>query len=207
MDRYQYERALWGQGYQRVMGLDEVGRGCLSGPVTAAGVILKPGSTLNENVADSKSIGLREREFLADEIKKTSLFWVVQQCSPQVIDKINILKASIRAMVMCTETDGATPDYLLVDGNRFTASLIPHSCIVKGDDKSVSIAAASILAKVYRDRLMKNLHEEYPVFGWNKNVGYPTKAHFEGLSKYGYTKYHRKSFKLRTEKKYNGEQY
>jgi ribonuclease HII len=207
MDRYQYERALWGQGYQRVMGLDEVGRGCLSGPVTAAGVILKPGSTLNENVADSKSIGLREREFLADEIKKTSLFWVVQQCPPQVIDKINILKATIRAMIMCTETDGATPDYLLVDGNRFTASLIPHSCIVKGDDKSVSIAAASILAKVYRDRLMKNLHEEYPVFGWNKNVGYPTKAHFEGLSKYGYTKYHRKSFKLRTEKKYNGEQY
>ncbi len=202
MDRYHYERVLWKQGYRRIMGLDEVGRGCLSGPVVAAGVILKPESRLNEKIADSKSIGLDDRKSLAEEIKKNALFWSVRECPPRVIDEINILKASIRAMLHCTEADGARPDYLLVDGNRFAASVVPHSCIVKGDDKSVSIASASILAKVYRDGLMIKLHEEYPFFGWDRNVGYPTKTHFEGLNKYGYTKYHRKSFKLRTEKKF-----
>ncbi|MCC5907357.1 MAG: ribonuclease HII [Balneolaceae bacterium] len=204
MDRYHYEHTLWKQGYTRIMGLDEVGRGCLSGPVVAAGVIIKPESHLNEKIADSKSIGLNEREFLAEEIKKTALFWSVHECPPRVIDEINILKASIRAMLNCTEADGANPDYLLVDGNRFTSTVVPYSCIIKGDDKSVSIAAASILAKVHRDRLMKKLHKEYPVYGWDSNVGYPTKTHFDGLNKYGYTKHHRKSFKLRTEKKFDG---
>jgi ribonuclease HII len=202
MDRYQYERTLWNEGYRRIMGLDEVGRGCLCGPVVAAGVILKPGTQLNEKVMDSKLIGLSDRELLAEQIKKTSLFWTICEIPPRVIDEINILKASIRAMLHCSEAEDADPDYLLVDGNRFTNSLVPHSCIVKGDNRSVSIASASILAKVHRDRLMKKLHKEFPVFGWDKNVGYPTKTHFEGLQKHGYTAHHRKSFKLRTDKKF-----
>lgn len=202
MDRYQFETNLWRQGYQRIMGLDEVGRGCLCGPVVAAGVILKPNSKLNEDVADSKSMNEKTRLRLAEEIKKKAAFWTIQKCSPREIDEINILKASIRAMIRCTEAADASPDYLLVDGNRFTSSVIPYSCIVKGDDKSVSIAAASILAKVHRDQLMRKLHEEYPFYGWNTNVGYPTKEHFEGLKIYGYTKCHRQSFKLRTEKVY-----
>lgn len=205
MDRYQFERKLWEQGYQRVMGLDEVGRGCLCGPVVAAGVILKPGSRISQDVADSKSIDEQTRLRLREEIKEKALFWTIQQCSPAEIDEINILKASIRAMIRCSEDEGAEPDYLLVDGNRFTSSVIPHSCIVKGDDKSVSIAAASILAKVHRDQLMRKLHKEYPYFGWETNVGYPTKEHFEGLKSHGYTKHHRKSFKLRTEKVYMDE--
>lgn len=202
MDRYQFENNLWQQGYQRIMGLDEVGRGCLCGPVVAAGVILKPSSKLSEDVADSKSIDEPTRLRLAEEIKEKAIFWSIQQCSPQEIDEINILKASIRAMIRCSEADHANPDYLLVDGNRFTSSVIPHSCIIKGDNKSVSIAAASILAKVYRDELMRKLHEKYPYFGWKTNVGYPTKEHFEGLKNHGYTKHHRQSFKLRTEKVY-----
>lgn len=202
MDRYQFETKLWEQGFQRVMGLDEVGRGCLCGPVVAAGVILKPGSRISKDVADSKTIDEQTRIRLREEIKEKALYWTVQQCSPGEIDEINILKASIRAMIRCSEDEGADPDYLLVDGNRFTSSVIPHSCIVKGDDKSVSIAAASILAKVHRDQLMRKLHKEYPHFGWETNVGYPTKEHFEGLKNHGYTKHHRKSFKLRTEKIY-----
>lgn len=202
MDRYQFEKNLWEQGYQRIMGLDEVGRGCLCGPVVAAGVILKPSSRLSKDVADSKSIDEATRLRLAEEIKEQASFWSVQQCSPREIDEINILKASIRAMIRCSEEEGANPDYLLVDGNRFTSSMIPHSCIIKGDNKSVSIAAASILAKVYRDELMRDLHEKYPHFGWKTNVGYPTKEHFEGLKNYGYTKHHRQSFKLRTDKVY-----
>ncbi|TVQ02546.1 MAG: ribonuclease HII [Balneolaceae bacterium] len=199
-DRYHYEKFLWAQGFKRVMGLDEVGRGCLCGPVVAAGVILKPGEKLDERVADSKSIDQKTRELLAEEIKSKTLFWTIKECSSIEIDQLNILKASFRAMMKCTEAVNARPDYLLVDGNRFTATVLPHSCIVKGDDRSVSIAAASILAKVSRDELMKKLHDEYPQYGWDKNVGYPTKKHFEALLKYGYTKYHRKSFSLRTGK-------
>ncbi len=200
MDRYKYEKKLWEQGYQRVMGLDEVGRGCLCGPVVAAGVILKPNTTLNESVADSKTVDEATRLLLADEIKNKALYWAVKECSPEEIDNFNILKASITAMVRCTDSNGADPDYLLVDGNRFTDTLIPHSCIVKGDNRSVSIAAASILAKVHRDNYMRELHHQYPVFGWDRNVGYPTKKHLKALETFGYTRHHRTSFKLRTEK-------
>lgn len=203
MNRYYFEEQLWQEGYKRIMGLDEVGRGCLCGPVVAAGVIIKPGSRLNLEISDSKKLTSSKRKELAAEIKEKSLFWTIQEMGPTVIDKYNILNASIMAMVNCTEEEGAEPDYLLVDGNRFTTSLIQHTCIVKGDDKSASIAAASILAKVYRDKYMYELHEKYPHFGWDHNVGYPTKKHFEGLSEYGYTKHHRKSFKLRTSKIFN----
>ena len=182
------------------MGLDEVGRGCLCGPVVAAGVILKPDSKLSEDVADSKTINEQNRLRLAEEIREKASFWTIQECTPAEIDDINILKASIKAMMKCSEVEEACPDYLLVDGNRFATSVIPYSCIIKGDDRSVSIAAASILAKVHRDQLMRKLHEDYPYFGWKTNVGYPTREHFEGLKNHGYTKHHRMSFKLRTEK-------
>lgn len=202
MDRYRFEKDLWRQGYKRIMGLDEVGRGCLCGPVVAAGVILNPASKLSDDIADSKTIDEENRIRLAEEIKKNAAYWTIQKCSPKEIDDINILKASIKAMIKCSEAGGADPDYLLVDGNMFTSSMIPHSCIIKGDNQSVSIAAASILAKVYRDNLMKNLHKEYPVFGWKTNVGYATREHYEGLKNHGYTKHHRMSFRLRTKKVY-----
>lgn len=205
IDRYYYERKLWGQGFQRVMGLDEVGRGCLCGPVVAAGVILEPGSILHNEIADSKTISYKKRKELAADIKEKALFWTIQESSVKEIDQSNILKASIKAMIKCTKM--SEPDYLLVDGNRFTSSMIPYSCIVKGDDKSVSIAAASILAKVKRDEYMMKLHEQFPIFGWNQNVGYPTKKHYEGLSKFGYTKHHRRSFNLKTEKIYSGREF
>lgn len=185
------------------MGLDEVGRGCLCGPVVASGVILAPGSKLHDGIADSKTLSNKKRRELAEIIKEKALFWTIQESSVEEIDRSNILKASISAMIKCTQMSDPAPDYLLVDGNRFTSSMIPFSCIVKGDDKSVSIAAASILAKVKRDEYMMKLHDHYPEFGWNQNVGYPTKKHFEGLEKFGYTKHHRRSFKLRTEKIYS----
>lgn len=206
MDRYHYEKQLWNEGFRRVMGLDEVGVACLSGPVVAAGVILKPGTMLNDEVADSKTLNMETRDRLAAEIKEKSLFWTIQSSSPQEIDRINIHKATITAMTRCAEAADANPDFLLVDGNRFTSSLIPFNTIVKGDNKSVSIAAASIIAKVYRDKLMKELHDQFPVFGWNTNVGYPTRKHFEGLEAFGYTKHHRTSFSLRTSKKYQSKE-
>ena len=204
IDRYQFEKQLWSEGYSRVMGLDEVGRGCLCGPVVAAGVILNPESDVNELLKDSKSIKKINREKLSDSIKKEAGFWTIQACSPQEIDRLNILHASLHAMTKCSEAVGADPDYLLVDGNKSPVTMLPHTCLVKGDDRSASIAAASILAKVYRDELMIELHEQYPYYGWSRNVGYPTKEHFAGLEKHGYTEHHRKSFKLRTDKKYSG---
>lgn len=200
MDNYQFERNLWDEGFKRIMGLDEVGRGCLCGPVVAAGVILKPGVILNIGITDSKKLPKKKRELIAEVIKAKAAFWTIQYCTAKEIDQHNILKASIKAMLRCVETEGAKPDYLLVDGNRFAPSVIPHNCIVKGDDRSVSIGAASILAKVYRDEWMEKLHLDFPHYGWDSNVGYPTQKHFEGLRKYGITIHHRRSFKLRTSK-------
>lgn len=200
-NRLLYEKKLWDEGFQRIMGLDEVGRGCLCGPVVAAGVIL-PRDIKLEGVKDSKAIPEPKRRELAGTIREKALFWTVQEGSIETIDKLNILWASIDTMRKCTEINGASPDYLLVDGNRYTNSLIPHTCIVKGDDKSLSIAAASILAKVYRDDLMAQLGEEFPEFNWKKNVGYPTPDHKKALIEHGYTVHHRRSFKLGTTKKY-----
>lgn len=199
VDRIRFERKLWNEDFERVMGLDEVGRGCLSGPVVAAGVIFEPGTYLKE-IRDSKKLSLKDRKKLAAEIKQKAKFWTIQRCSPTEIDELNILHASIRAMNKCVDADGANPDYLLVDGNRFSSGLCPHKCIVGGDDQSMSIAAASIIAKVYRDEWMIKLHEQYPHYGWDTNVGYPTSKHFKGLQKHGATKFHRQSFNLRTDK-------
>lgn len=202
-NRLEFEERLWSQGYTRIMGLDEVGRGCLSGPVAAAGVIFEPGTSI-EGIRDSKALNLEERKQLSEIIKERALFWTVQYCSIEEIDRLNILWASLKAMQKCVDVDKAEPDYLLVDGNRYGGSVIPHSCLVKGDDRSMTIGAASILAKVHRDKMMIKLHEQYPYYGWDTNVGYPTQKHFEGLKKHGVTKYHRKSFNLRTDKEYAG---
>ncbi len=202
LDRLHYERMLWSEGTQRIMGLDEVGRGCLAGPVVAAGVILQPGVS-HERLRDSKTMPELERIELAGWIKENAAYWCISQKSPAEIDSINILWASIQAMLECAEHGNACPDHLLVDGNRFTSCLIPHTCIVKGDNRSASIAAASILAKTYRDNLMRALHEEYPEYKWCKNVGYPTKAHFDALKQYGATIHHRRSFSLRTDTEYH----
>lgn len=203
--RLKFEQQLWKQGYRRVMGLDEAGRGCLSGPVVAAGVIFEPGEIEIRGIRDSKMLSREQRERLFEEIKEKSAYWTIQYCDVNEIDRLNILWASIKAMKKCSEQEGARPDYLLVDGNRFSSSLVPHSCLVRGDDRSVSIGAASILAKVYRDNLMAELHEQYPHYGWDTNVGYPTRKHFRGLKEYGLTKYHRKSFNLGTTKEWTAE--
>lgn len=196
-----YEKILWKEGFKRIMGLDEVGRGCLAGPVVAAGVIF-PENIQITGIKDSKKLSKKDREGLVDEIKAKALYWTIQEGDIALIDEINILWASIETMRKCAEFKNAKADYLLVDGNRFAASLIPHKCIIKGDDNSLSIAAASILAKVYRDDLMLELHRKYPEFDWINNVGYPTKKHKTALLEYGFTKHHRKSFKLGTQKKY-----
>lgn len=196
-ERLKHESELWQQGFQRIMGLDEVGRGCLAGPVVAAGVILDPGVEI-KGIQDSKKIIEKDRDQLSREIKEKARFWTIQHGSVEEIDQHNIYWASLMAMQKCEEAEKADPDYLLVDGNRYLDSLTPHSCLVKGDDRSVSIGAASILAKVYRDNLMRNLHEKLPYYGWQTNVGYPTAEHYEGLQHHGISSYHRRSFNLRT---------
>lgn len=196
-----YEKKLQQQGFNRILGLDEVGRGCLAGPVVAAGVILDL-DNLPDGINDSKQLSSSERVTLSIEIKKRARFWTINECSIKEIDTMNILWASLHAMHLCESHQDARPDYLLIDGNRYIPTLIPHSCIVKGDANSASIAAASILAKVYRDDMMGKLHKEYPEFNWKSNVGYPTKEHYEALAKYGATVHHRRSFNLKTELEY-----
>ena len=200
-DRTKIEKKLWSEGFKRVMGLDEVGRGCLSGPVVAAGVIFEEGTQIN-GIKDSKQISEKQRFILEEEIKEKALFFTVQEGTLREIFELNILWASINTMQKCAEVNDADPDYLLIDGNRYTTSFIPHTCIIKGDDKSISIGAASILAKNYRDRYMKRLHKDYPEFGWDKNVGYPTPKHKKALMEFGITPHHRLGFNLGTEKKY-----
>lgn len=182
------------------MGLDEVGRGCLAGPVVAAGVIFPPDIELNLAIRDSKKMKETERVEAVEWIKQKALFWHIAEASPEEIDQINILQASLLAMQRCVDTalakQPSMPDYLLVDGNRFGASLIPFTCVVKGDDRSMSIGAASILAKVYRDALMADLHQHFPVYGWNSNVGYPTPGHKAAIAEHGRCMHHRMSFKV-----------
>lgn len=202
INRIQYEQQLWSEGYKKVMGLDEVGRGCLAGPVVAAGVIFKPGTLIPE-IRDSKMLTLSERIELVKVIKEKALCWTIKEGSIEEVNKLNILWASIETMVKCVSAAKSTPDYLLVDGNRYTSSMIPYTCMIKGDDRSMSIGAASILAKVYRDKYMQKLHNEFPEYGWNTNVGYPTPMHRKALKKHGYTQYHRSSFSLGTQKKYS----
>ncbi|MCC8360450.1 ribonuclease HII [Salinimicrobium sediminilitoris] len=177
-------------------GTDEAGRGCLAGPVTAAAVILPP-RFRNKLINDSKQLNSISRNELRGIIKKKAVCYSVQHIYMEEIDEINILNASILAMHKCIDNLNPVPEFIIVDGNRFkTYGEVPHECIIKGDGKFLSIAAASILAKTYRDEFMIKIHEEYPMYNWKQNKGYPTVEHREAIKKYGITKYHRKSFKL-----------
>ena len=177
-------------------GCDEVGRGCLAGPVVAAAVIL-PASYTNPWINDSKKLGKTQRESLIEEIKGNALAWAIAESSVEEIDRINILNASFLAMKRAIQQLEVKPEHLLIDGNRWRSDLdYSYTCVVKGDGKVASIAAASILAKVYRDELMEKLAIEFPYYSWERNAGYPTKAHREGIEKYGSTVWHRKSFQL-----------
>jgi len=190
------ERRLWSSGYTHVAGLDEAGRGCLAGPVVAAAVVLPPEAEI-VGVADSKRLSANNRERALHEIERQALSVSVGVCSPQEIDRLNILHAAMEAMRRAASNCQPGPDFLLIDGNRcFPDSRWPYETIVKGDDKSQVIAAASIVAKVTRDRMMRQLHEEYPDYGWDSNVGYPTKQHYAALEAHGTTPHHRQSFRL-----------
>jgi len=177
-------------------GCDEAGRGCLAGAVYAAAVIL-PQDFHNELLNDSKQLTERQRYALREVIEREAIAWAVGTVSPQEIDKINILNASILAMHRAVDGLQVRPEALIIDGNRFKPYHdLPHTTVVKGDGKYLSIAAASILAKTYRDDYMNKLHEEYPHYDWKGNKGYPTKKHREGIRLHGTTPYHRMSFNL-----------
>ena len=177
-------------------GCDEAGRGCLAGAVYAAAVIL-PKDYRNEMLNDSKQLSEKKRYLLREQIERDAVAWAVGVVSPQEIDEINILNASFLAMHRALDALTVCPDALLIDGNRFKPYReVPYTTVVKGDGKYMSIAAASILAKTYRDDYMLKLHEEYPVYRWDSNKGYPAKAHREAIRKYGTTPYHRMSYNL-----------
>ncbi|TAK45133.1 MAG: ribonuclease HII [Saprospiraceae bacterium] len=177
-------------------GCDEAGRGCLAGPVFAAAVIL-PKCFVHPQLNDSKQLSEKRRDELRLVIEQEALAWAVAKVDPPEIDELNILWASIRAMHLAVGQLRVEPTMLLIDGNRFRPyRSIPHQCIVKGDAKIMSIAAASILAKTHRDEYMTALAEKFPHYGWHRNKGYPTKEHREGIRKYGATLAHRKSFQL-----------
>ena len=177
-------------------GCDEAGRGCLAGPVVAAAVILDPKKEI-KGLNDSKQISDKKRRELCDQIKSAALYFSVAFVDERKIDELNILNASIFAMHQAIAGLSIQPEWLLIDGNRFHSYLnIPHSCVIKGDGKFQSIAAASILAKTFRDDFMLKLDEEFPAFNWKKNMGYPTQEHREAIYKFGATKHHRMTFKL-----------
>ena len=178
-------------------GCDEAGRGPLAGPVFAAAVIL-PKDFHHPLLNDSKKMTEKARETLRPIIEKEALAWAVEEVSAEEIDTINILNASITGMQRAVRRLEMKPDFLLIDGNRFRPMEgYRHQCIVKGDGKYASIAAASVLAKTYRDEYMRKLAKEYPQYGWERNMGYPTKEHVEAIIRHGYTPHHRKSFHLK----------
>ena len=181
-------------------GLDEAGRGCLAGPVVAAAVILpqEVPEVLAKHLNDSKKLSEKQREAIRPDIERLAIAWGIGMATPEEIDEINILNASILAMHRAVDVLGERPEHLIVDGNRFKAYKdIEHKTIVGGDAKYMSIAAASILAKTERDRTMNRLSEQYPQYQWGKNKGYPTKEHYAALAEYGPTPLHRQTFRLK----------
>ncbi len=181
--------------YANEAGTDEAGRGCLAGPVTAGAIILPEGFT-NALLNDSKQLSEIKREHLRPILEEAAVSFSVCHVFEDEIDQINILNASITAMHRALDALIQVPSFILVDGNRFKPHTIaPHECFIKGDGKYMSIAAASVLAKTHRDEYMAKIHEEFPMYNWKKNKGYPTKEHREAIKKYGLTKYHRKTFR------------
>lgn len=177
-------------------GCDEAGRGCLAGSVYAAAVIL-PKDYRNDKLNDSKQLTAKMRYALREEIERDAIAWAIGIATPKEIDEMNILKASITAMHRAIDALAVRPEALIIDGNRFHPYHdIPHTTIVKGDGKYLSIAAASILAKTWRDDYMAKLHKEYPFYGWDHNAGYPTKEHRKGIEEHGTTPYHRMTFRM-----------
>ena len=193
---WEIENERKAQGYKMIAGVDEAGRGPLAGPVCVASVILPDGAYL-EKINDSKKLTDKVKDKLYDEIKDIAVAYSIVLVSHEEIDRLNILYATFKGM--CDAVDGLSvkPDYVLIDGNKISGMEIPHECVVKGDSKSISIAAASILAKVTRDRYMIELDKKYPEYNFKKHKGYPTKAHYEALKKYGASEVHRKSFNLK----------
>lgn len=182
--------------YKLECGTDEAGRGCLAGPVTAAAVIL-PDNFENLILNDSKQVSEKKRALLKPIIEKQALCFGVAHIFQEEIDSINILNASILAMHHSIDKLHKTPEFIIIDGNKFKPyKNIPFETIIKGDGKYLSIAAASILAKTHRDLYMEKIHEEFPMYNWKQNKGYPTKEHRAAIKKYGITKYHRKTFRL-----------
>ena len=182
--------------YEFECGTDEAGRGCLAGPVTAAAVILPP-TFKNSILNDSKQLSEKKRDLLKPIIELEAVAFGVAHVFPDKIDEINILNASIEAMQLAIAVLNPKAEFISVDGNRFKPYLdVPYATIIKGDGKFLNIAAASILAKTYRDAYMNRIHEEFPMYNWKQNKGYPTKEHRAAIKKYGPTKYHRLSFRL-----------
>lgn len=180
-------------------GCDEVGRGCLAGPVCAAAVVF-PFGYHNDQINDSKQLNGKQREQLRQIIERDALAYAIAEVSENEIDRINILNASIKCMNIAVSKLNIKPEFLLIDGNRFTdIHKIPYKCVVKGDATYISIAAASILAKTYRDNLMTQLDQKFPQYDWKNNKGYPTSKHIAAVNEFGLTKYHRKSFHLKNQ--------
>ena len=178
-------------------GCDEAGRGPLAGPVFAAAVIL-PEDFRHPLLNDSKKMTEKARDLLRPIIEKEAVAWAVEAVDAEEIDRINILKASVEGMCRAVRRLEVKPDFLLIDGNRFYGcDGIPYQCIVKGDGKYAPIAAASVLAKTWRDEYMRKIAKEYPEYGWDRNMGYPTKEHIEAVRRYGLTPYHRRSFHVK----------
>ena len=193
-DLLEYERELWNSGYEFIAGVDEAGRGPLAGPVYAAAVILPKGVVI-DGVNDSKKLTEKKREALFEVIKETAVSYAIVSVDEKEIDEINILNASMKAFAKALDELSQKADYALLDGNRAPKLDIPYEAVVKGDAKSQSIAAASILAKVSRDRYITQMDEVYPQYGFAKHKGYPTKEHKEAVAKYGPSPIHRLTFK------------
>ncbi len=193
-DIFYFERLFHEQGFRVVAGADEVGRGCLAGPVVAAAVIL-PAECAIDGLTDSKKLSRDQRQSLVPEIERRALSFCISSVSPEEIDRINILQASLRAMAYAVEGLSAPPQAVLVDGNQPLPLSIAQKTVVKGDSRSLSIAAASVIAKVYRDRLMAELDKAYPVYGFARHKGYATAYHLKAIRDNGPCPHHRRTFK------------
>lgn len=193
-DLYQFENALYQQGVRYIAGVDEVGRGPLVGPVVTACVIL-PQDFVLEGLTDSKKLSAKKRDLFYDYIMEHALSVSVGMMDEKVIDEVNIYEATKRAMYQAIENSKIVPDHVLIDAMKLEKLTIPSTSIIKGDAKSISIAAASVIAKVTRDRMMEELDKKYPMYGFRKHKGYPTKEHIEAIQKYGIIEEHRKTFR------------